>query len=244
MLYQPYPETWPRFTPRDKVADWLEQYAVSQDIVVWTKAQPLPIPSYDYEAKKWTVSIDKDGEIVTICPKHIVLATGTLGEPYTPVVEGQDLFKGELLHSELYSGGSQFSGKRVVIVGTGNSGADIALDLHVRLGAQSVTLLQRSSTCVQSTKTVCEGLDHIWGPSVPTEVADYRSAATPFKLVKQILVGQKESNWAKDKDIIEGLAKAGLNVNLGPEGAGILPLVIERGGGKSIYKKYKAFRLF
>lgn len=231
MLYHPYPETWPRYTPRDKVADWLEQYAVAQDLVVWKNSQPVPTPIYDSKAKKWTVSINKNGEIVTIHPRHIVLATGTLGGPYTPTIEGQDLFKGQLLHSEAYSGGSQFSGKRVIVVGTGNSGADIALDLHVRFGVQSITLVQRSSTCVQSSKAIGDLLDHVWGPDVPTEVADYRSAATPFKLFKQILSGQKESSWEKDKHLIEGLASAGLNVNLGPGGAGLLPLVFERGGG-------------
>lgn len=198
---------------------------------MWKNSQPVPTPTYDSEAKKWTVSINKNGEFVTIHPRHIVLATGTLGGPYTPVIKDQDIFKGQLLHSDFYSEGSQFSGKRVIVVGTGNSGADIALDLHVRFGVHSITLLQRSSTCVQSSKTIGEMLDHVWGPDVPTEVADYYSAATPFKLFKQILAGQKESHWEKDKHLIEGLASAGMNVNLGPGGAGLLPLVLERAGG-------------
>ncbi|KAH7874925.1 dimethylaniline monooxygenase [Lentinula edodes] len=233
MLFQPYPETWPRYTPRDKVADWLEQYAVSQDLVVWMKSQPIPVPSYDKDKKEWDVTIDRDGQILTINPKHIVLATGTLGGPYTPVIEGHDLFQGQILHSDSYAGGPQFTGKRVVVVGTGNSGADIALDLHVR-GAQSVTLLQRSATCVQSSKTVVEMLDQVWSPDVPTEVADYRSAGTPFNLIKQILRERKDITWEKDKDLLEGLIKAGMDVNLGPDGSGILPLVAERGGGMDV----------
>ncbi|KIK62726.1 hypothetical protein GYMLUDRAFT_260000 [Collybiopsis luxurians FD-317 M1] len=230
MLYQPYPQNWPRYTPRDKVADWLEQYAVSQDIFVWTNSQPLPTPSYDPETKRWTVSIDKDGKIVTLHPKHIVLATGTLGGPYIPDIEGRDLFKGEVLHSELYRGGPEFSGKRVVVIGTGNSGADIALDVHVR-GALEVTLLQRSSTCVQSSKSIGEMQDRVWAPDVPTEVADYRNATVPYKLLKQLLSERKDVQLAKDKHLLEGLARAGMNVNFGPNGAGLLPLVYENFGG-------------
>ncbi|KAJ3914245.1 FAD/NAD-P-binding domain-containing protein [Lentinula edodes] len=230
MLFQPYPETWPRYTPRDKVADWLEQYAVSQDLVVWMKSQLLPTPSFDENKKEWAVSIDRDGQIITINPKHIILATGTLGGPYTPVIQGRDLFKGQILHSDNYTAGPQFNGKRVVVVGTGNSGADIALDLHVR-GAQSVTLLQRSVTCVQASETVNEITDQFWRPEVPTEVADYRRAGTPFKLMKQMLSEQKDFYWEKDKHILEGLAKAGMNVNLGPDGSGVFPLVYERLGG-------------
>lgn len=237
VLYHRYPENWPRYTPRDKIADWLEQYAIAEDLVVWTKSQPLPTPSYNAETKKWTVSINKDGLTITIHPRHIVLATGSQGAPYIPPIEGHNTFKGQLLHSQFYSGGSQFSGKRVVIVGTGNSAADIALDLHVRFKAQSVTLLQRSSTCVQSTKAIGELLDHNWGLEVPTEIADYYSAATPFKLFKAILAGQKESVWAKDKTLLEGLASAGMNVNLGPDGAGVMALAIERGGGAPIFPK-------
>ncbi|KIK62719.1 hypothetical protein GYMLUDRAFT_57997 [Collybiopsis luxurians FD-317 M1] len=138
LLYQPYPQNWPRYTPRDKIADWLEQYAVSQDLFVWTKSHPLPTPSYDPKTKRWTISIDRDGQITVIHPKHIVLATGTLGEPYVPDIEGRDLFKGQAFHSEHFPGGSSFAGKRVVVVGTGNSAADIALDLHVR-GAEEQT---------------------------------------------------------------------------------------------------------
>ncbi|KAJ3809772.1 FAD/NAD-P-binding domain-containing protein [Lentinula aff. lateritia] len=230
MLFQPYPETWPRYTPRDKVADWLEQYAVSQDLVVWMKSQLLPTPSYNKNKKEWTVSIDRDGQIITINPKHIILATGTLGGPYTPVIQGRDSFKGQILHSDDYTGGPQFIGKRVVVVGTGNSGADIALDLHVR-GARSVTLLQRSVTCVQASETVNGITDQFWRPDVPTEVADYRRAGTPFKLMKQMLREQKDFYWEKDKHILEGLAKAGLIVNLGPDGSGVFPLVYERFGG-------------
>lgn len=216
------------------MADWLEQYAVSQDLVVWMKSQPIPGPSYDKDKKEWAVTIDRDGQILTINPKHIVLATGTLGGPYTPVIEGHDLFQGQILHSDSYAGGPQFSGKRIVVIGTGNSGADIALDLHVR-GAHSVTLLQRSATCVQSSKTVVEMLDQVWSPDVPTEVADYRSAGTPFNLIKQILRERKDYIWEKDKDLLEGLIKAGMDVNLGPDGSGILPLVAERGGGEFVF---------
>ncbi|KAF5378239.1 hypothetical protein D9757_009131 [Collybiopsis confluens] len=243
MLYQPYPHTWPRFTPRDKVADWLEQYAVSQDLHVWTNSRILPVPSYDPKTRKWTVKIDRlDGRgPITLRPTHIVLATGILGGPYTPTVEGRASFTGESFHSTAYPTGtedgfklpesaSRFAGKRVVVIGTGNSAADVALDLHIR-GAKQVTILQRSSTCVQSAKSVCDSLDMIWREDVPTEVADWWAEGTPYNLRKEILQGMKEVNMAKDKRILEGLAKAGMDVNFGPGGAGLLPLVYENFGG-------------
>jgi hypothetical protein len=76
MLYHPYPNNWPTYTPRDKLADWLEQYAISQDLVVWTNSHPVPTPSFDPATGKWTVVVSRNGSLVTIHPSHIVLATG------------------------------------------------------------------------------------------------------------------------------------------------------------------------
>ena len=53
MLYQSYPSNWPEYTPRDKLADWLEQYASSQDLVVWTSSELKDRPVYDEEKKQW-----------------------------------------------------------------------------------------------------------------------------------------------------------------------------------------------
>ena len=47
MLYQPYPTNWPEFTPRDKLADWLEHYASIQDLIVWTKSELKSRPTYN-----------------------------------------------------------------------------------------------------------------------------------------------------------------------------------------------------
>lgn len=232
VLYQPFPANWPVWTPGDKLADWLEQYAISQDLLVWTRSTIVPPPSYDRETRRWTVSIDKAGQRITIRPKHIVVATGTLGEPYIPTFEGQDLFKGQVLHSGMFSGGSNFAGKRCVVVGTGNSAADIALDLSTQ-GAQSVTMIQRSSTCVQPGNIVADQLHKAYPSDVPVEVSDFRSFATPLRRRLEILAGGRKhaETWGQEQDFIERLQKAGMQIDLGPDDAGIFSLVGTRFGG-------------
>lgn len=69
----------------------------------------------------------------------VVLASGTLAEPATTTIPGQ--FDGELLHSAQYKEPSVFAGKRVLVVGGGNSGCDIAADAVTR--AASVDLAVR-----------------------------------------------------------------------------------------------------
>ncbi|KAJ3933405.1 MAG: FAD/NAD-P-binding domain-containing protein [Lentinula lateritia] len=230
LLYQPFPSNWPFWTPRDKLAEWLEQYVVSQDLLVWTKSRVMPAPTYDRNSKRWTVTVNKAGQTCTLHPKHVVVATGMLGEPYIPKIEDQEIFEGQIMHSEGFSGGADFTGKRVVVVGTGNSGADIALDLSTHK-ARSVTMIQRSTTVVQPASTIAEQHLQVYPPDVPVEVSDFRAFATPNFRLFEILAETRGLIWDQEKDLIEGLRKAGMNVDMGPYGAGILPLVYLRFGG-------------
>ncbi|KAK7058520.1 hypothetical protein VNI00_002154 [Paramarasmius palmivorus] len=232
MLYQPHPETWPMYTPRDKLANWLEQYADNQDLVCWTKSKPLPTPTYDFTTKKWTVDIDRDGETVTIHPSHIVLATGTLGAPRMPSFQGQDQFDGKILHACSYPGGRQFTGKRVIVVGAGNTSADICQDLTTH-GA-SVTMVQRSTTCVQSIKNTRAALLHTWPVEVPPHISDMKFVATPLPLLQKEMALVNDQWQTVDKEMHEGLRKTEFDLNLGPDGTGVLMMVFDRFGGVDV----------
>ncbi len=59
----------------------------------------------------------------------VVSATGTFGNPFIPEFEGIDLFEGKILHSSQYESAEDFTGKRVAIVGEGNSGAQILAEV-------------------------------------------------------------------------------------------------------------------
>ena len=75
----------------------------------------------------WRVTVrNEKGEQETAVYKGVVIANGILAEPNLPKFEGQ--FAGELLHTSQYKRASQFTGKRVLLVGAGNSGCDIAVD--------------------------------------------------------------------------------------------------------------------
>lgn len=233
MLYQPYPSTWPTYTPRDKLAHWLEQYATSQDLIVWTDSRPLPTPTYDPVTKKWTVVVDHSGKEVTIHPSHIVLATGTLGSPHIPNIVDKDLFVGITIHAHSYQGGRPFFGKRVVVVGAGNTSADICQDLCVQ-GAKAVTMVQRSTTCVVKASTIRANQERAWPAAQSTEISDFKFCAVPILLLKRMIAASAEKNWEREKDIHEGLKKAGLHLNMGSDGSGNLPMVFERLGGTEL----------
>ncbi|KAL0948920.1 hypothetical protein HGRIS_009029 [Hohenbuehelia grisea] len=230
MLYQSFPKNWPTYTPRDKLANWLEQYVYTQDLIVWTNSKPLPEPFYDTSAKRWTLSIDRNGTVVELHPAHIIVAAGTLGSPSVPHVPTSPMFRGTILHTGTFNGGSPFTGQKVVVVGAGNTSADICQDL-VNHNAASVTLIQRSSSCVVSAGPVTERLLRIWPEGVPTDIADFKAASMPFGLLRKIFTANSEEEWEPEKEMHAGLIKAGIKLNRGPGGAGQLTLVFERLGG-------------
>ncbi|KUJ81156.1 flavin-containing monooxygenase [Ruegeria profundi] len=69
---------------------------------------------------------DKTGAQHTQTFAGLLIANGTLSEPNMPAFEGQ--FSGELIHASEYRYPTQFTGKRVLVIGAGNSGCDIAVD--------------------------------------------------------------------------------------------------------------------
>lgn len=86
-----------------------------------TKCEPL-----GNDGEGWRVSWrDADGEHDAVFA-GVMIANGTLSEPNMPKFKGT--FNGELIHASQYSSASQFADKRVLIVGAGNSGCDIAVD--------------------------------------------------------------------------------------------------------------------
>ncbi|PCH45143.1 FAD/NAD(P)-binding domain-containing protein [Wolfiporia cocos MD-104 SS10] len=229
-LYQPYPRNWPLYTPRDKVADWLKQYAESQDLVVWTSSHLEPTPTYDRDTKRWTVAVNRAGSLVTVHPAHIVIAIGTLGAPRIPDIAGRDRFRGTIMHASTYMGGHPFKGKNAIVVGAGNTSADICQDLVVR-GASTVTMVQRSSTCVVSIKNVREGMFHAYPDGMPLEIADLKFNAMPMNLQRRFARKREPEMWARESDLHAKLRKGGVKLNMGRDGSGQHFLIYERVGG-------------
>lgn len=145
--YLPFPKNWPQFTPKDKLADWFENYASIMELNVWTKTK-LSNATYEDAKGEWAVDIIRDGKQRTLRPHHVVFCTGHAGEPLIPSFPGQSDFKGVVYHGSQHEDASKYSvkGKKVVVVGTGNSGHDIS-ENFCQNGAD-VTMLQRSGTYV------------------------------------------------------------------------------------------------
>jgi cation diffusion facilitator CzcD-associated flavoprotein CzcO len=230
----PFPPSWPLFTPKDKLGDWFEAYASLMELNVWTSVK-LQKTEYSDAEKKWTVELVRgDGTPRTLKPKHVVFCTGHAGEPKIPTFPGQETFKGTVYHGSQHQDATEqkdVAGKKVIIVGTGNSGHDMAQNFY-EAGAQ-VTMLQRSGTYViQADKGLFmlhEGLYDETGPNI--EDADVYGQSLPIPVQFVFNQGGTAKIAEVEKENLEGLAKAGFKVDFGHDGSGIYRKYITRGGG-------------
>ncbi|EJC98982.1 dimethylaniline monooxygenase [Fomitiporia mediterranea MF3/22] len=230
LLYQPYPSNWPTFTPRDKLANWFEQYVDNQNLIVWTSTTLEPTPKYDFDRKRWTITVSRNGKPLTLHPQHLVMAISVYGDPIIPSLPGVSSFKGTILHSSAFSGGEPFKGQRVVVLGAGNTSADVCQDLVFR-GAQSVTMVQRSATAVVSDTYLAASFGLAFPEGRPVYYSDLAFAGIPLGAMREL--GKKLQSFAEefDKEMHEGLTKAGFKLTSGPDGAGQLVMVFDRQGG-------------
>ncbi|ETW79003.1 hypothetical protein HETIRDRAFT_237117, partial [Heterobasidion irregulare TC 32-1] len=188
--------TYPKFLPRDVVADFLEAYAIGQNIAIWLSSTVLsdPNPVYDEQTGTWTVLIHRQypivkSQIVTLRPRHIVMATGT-GHAHIPQLKGMGDFKGAIYHSDQHKDAEIWAGKKAVIVGAGNAAADVAQSfLSPSHRAESVTMIQRSATCVISSRTADIALFSSYEPeALAIEDADLLDHSMPCHLGLQLAV--------------------------------------------------------
>src|SRR5690606_28437650 len=144
--YMPFPASWPVYIRKDMLANWFEAYTDALELNFWTSTEFLG-GSHDAAAGCWTVRLRlADGSERQMRPRHVVMATGVSGMPNRPEIPTLDAFAGRVMHSHEFTDGEEWRGRSAIVIGTGNSGHDIAQDLHSS-GAR-VTIVQRSPTLI------------------------------------------------------------------------------------------------
>lgn len=227
--YMPYPQNWPAFLPKDKLAHWLESYAEAMELNVWTDTEVLSGERGDDGT--WTLTVRRsDGERVIRTP-HVVMATGGhSGVPNKPRLDGLEDFRGRVMHSSEYRTGRDHVDERVVVVGTGSSAHDIAQDLHEN-GARAVTMIQRNPTAVISLDPCGTMVYAAYSDDRdPTDV-DFVQAATPYPILKDTYQWLTRKTCELDKDLIAGLEAAGFRTDFEPDRTGFHMKYLRKGGG-------------
>lgn len=232
--YLPFPEHWPVFTPKDKMGDWLESYAKVMELNYWASSQCVKA-GYDATTREWTVTVDRGGKTVTLKPKQLVFATGSYGPPREIKLPGQDVFRGEFIHSSRYTSGRSYRGKKCVVIGSNSSAHDICADLWEN-GAD-VTMIQRSPTTVVRSESMMEmafaGLysEDAVKRGINVERADLIFASIPFRLMAGWQKPVYSQIAARDADLIARLNAAGFETDYGIDESGLMMKALRTGSG-------------
>jgi putative flavoprotein involved in K+ transport len=230
--YMEFPPTWPKYIPKDMLGNWFEFYADAMEINCWTNTEFVS-GEWDEAAKCWTASVKHaDGTVRVLRPRHLVFANGVSSYPMIPDVPGLQDFKGQIIHSEGFDSGAGWEGKNALILGTGSSANDIALDLHSH--GVNTTLIQRGSTTVVSIDPSARLNEAIWDEDGPLEDKDLLSASpTPPMIIKGYkAVTQRMIEL--DKELIEGLKGIGFQHDVGEDETGHQMKYFRRGGGYNL----------
>ncbi|WP_409186165.1 NAD(P)-binding domain-containing protein [Amycolatopsis sp. VS8301801F10] len=232
--YLPFPENWPVFAPKDKIADWLEMYTRLMEVPYWTRST-VTSAVWDDDAKQWHVTVDRDGEQVVLTPRHVVFATGMSGKPNLPSFPGMDKFQGDQHHSSQHPGPDAYAGKKAVVVGSNNSAHDICAALWEH-GAD-VTMVQRSSTHIVKSDSLMDlGLGDLYSEravaaGVTTEKADLIFASIPYRIMPQFQIPVYQAIRERDADFYARLEAAGFKHDWGDDGSGLFMKYLRRGSG-------------
>jgi putative flavoprotein involved in K+ transport len=232
--YIDFPKSWPVFSPKDKIADWLEMYAKVMELNYWGSTE-CKRATYDEAAKEWTVVVERDGVEMTLRPKQLVLATGMSGKPNLPKFEGMDAFKGEQHHSSKHPGPDAYRGKRVVVIGSNNSAHDICAALW-EVGAD-VTMVQRSSTHIARSDSLMEmALGGLYSEAavasgMTTQKADLTFASLPYRILHEFQIPVYNAIREHDADFYARLEKAGFMLDYGDDDSGLFMKYLRRGSG-------------
>jgi putative flavoprotein involved in K+ transport len=238
--YIQFPENWPVFSPKDKIADWLEYYTKVMELNYWGSTMCTGA-GFDEESKTWTVEVQRrkpDGSIedVTLRPTQLVLATGMSGKPNIPEIPGAEKFRGDIHHSSAHRDSSEYQYKNCIVLGSNNSAHDIAAALW-EAGANSVTMIQRSSTHIARSESLMRlALGDLYSEEavangIDTHTADMIFASIPYRIMHRFQIPVYEQMAEEDAEFYKALEDAGFLLDWGDDGSGLFMKYLRRGSG-------------
>ncbi|MGH2920542.1 MAG: flavin-containing monooxygenase [Gaiellaceae bacterium] len=182
------PRAYGRYVAKDRYADYLAEYAERLGLDVRLGMEVTKI------RPRWRVETSGDGLLARV----VVVATGKYSRKRLPSWPGAEQFAGPIVHSVDYRTGRDFAGHRVLVVGAGNSGTEIAADLAEQ-GAAHVAIAVRTPPPV-TTREVLGVPVQVWGillsPFPPGAVEPFASRLRKLATRDLTKFGLGEAGWS------------------------------------------------
>ena len=230
--YMNFPPTWPTYIPKDMLGNWFEFYADAMQINCWTGTEFVG-GTWDGAEGCWSARVRRaDGSERVLRPRHLVFANSVSSVPMVPDLPGLPDFAGTVVHAEDFDTGAAWTGRRALIVGTGSSANDIALDLHSH--GVTTTLVQRGATTVVSIDPSARLNEAVFDEGNTLDDSDLIiSSSTPALVIAGYKAVTKR--MAKlDEALISGLKSIGFKHDFGDDETGHQIKYFRRGGGYNL----------
>ncbi|OEL14393.1 putative indole-3-pyruvate monooxygenase YUCCA10 [Dichanthelium oligosanthes] len=168
--YVPYPDGTPTYVPKEEFIKYLDGYTEHFGIKP-RYCTLVESATYDEETSRWVVAARDTvaGTEVRYSARFLVVATGENGVGSIPEIPGLESFPGEAFHSSTYKSGGSYAGKRVLVVGCGNSGMEIACCLASH-GADT-SIVVRSPVHIMTMELIRFGMTLV--KHVPITIVDW-----------------------------------------------------------------------
>jgi indole-3-pyruvate monooxygenase len=124
----PFPDSYPEYPTKRQFISYLEAYAAHFGVHPRFNTS-VTSARYDDDAGLWRVHAENGGVVTEYIGRWLVVATGENAEHVLPEIDGIKDFCGRVSHVSEYKSGAPYSGKHVIVVGCGNSGMEVCLDL-------------------------------------------------------------------------------------------------------------------
>jgi hypothetical protein len=139
----PMPDTWPDYPHHQQVLSYLERYADHLDLRrhIWFGTEVIRIEPDPHG--RWEVTTRSTGGVTERTHRYaaVVVANGHNWSPRLPAYEGMGTYNGEMIHASAFKDPATLRGRRVLVIGAGNTGCDIAVEAA-----------QRAATCWHSSR--------------------------------------------------------------------------------------------
>ena len=158
--YQPFPDTYPRYVSRDALIEYYDEYA--RTFLIEPRFD-RSVSRIARDGSRWRADTEQ-GEV--FLAETVVVATGANRLPHRPELDGEDEFGGSIVHSRAYRNPSPFIGRRVLVIGMGNTGAELALDLcehdvHTTISIRGPVNIVQRDTFGRPTQLTARMLDRL-----------------------------------------------------------------------------------
>ncbi|OAL37634.1 hypothetical protein AYO20_03141 [Fonsecaea nubica] len=226
-FYRTYDNSYPEFLTKADIAKGHRDYVKRFGINIWQSTE-LISSSWSTQQKIWTCRLSRGSEEVTVTAFHLVFAGGSGGRwPMMPLLPNREQFKGIVLHSSDYQNSNDWRGLHGVVVGSANTGHDVAEDM-LNAGLASVTMVQRGRTYVLPAEHYMAVTKAFYNLDTPTEKADGESFSFPASIRRQIILNLLHAMARDDGERFDALQKAGFDVERYGD---LMHILFERLGG-------------